>query len=152
MTNKDKNVFENSFANFDFIKSNDLNFLDIWKSQMDAAKNLDFGSVKFDPLHIMPSMMQWMQYWQNDPKQFLNASTSYMTRYFELVENTCKQMAQGLDQQNDQSNFKVSDRRFKDERWHTNPMFNLFMQVYKLTEMSTYNWICLLYTSDAADD
>jgi polyhydroxyalkanoate synthase len=73
----------------------------------------------FDPLNLQATWQQMMTQFWAQPDQFFTAQIDFWARYQVLCQNPEKDSA-------------PYDRRFKDPRWQTHPLFSHMRQTYQL--------------------
>lgn len=121
----------------------------LWEKQQELARLLSeqlahaqIGSSpqdSFDPLNLQGTWQQMIaQYWAQ-PDKFFNAQIDFWERYRTLCQNPHPQTTP------DQSN----DRRFKDPRWQTHPLFAHMRRTYQLL---TQWWQDQVEALDGVDD
>ena len=103
----------------------------LWAQSLDKSVDGAGKQLKPDPLNTAPAMAKvWYDYWDN-PEKMVSAATEFWTEQAELWTRISRS-AMG-DQTEPMIAPARSDRRFKDEAWEENPVFDYLKQSYLLT-------------------
>ncbi|MEM7176284.1 MAG: hypothetical protein AAF503_01150 [Pseudomonadota bacterium] len=102
----------------------------VWAENLDRKIN-DPGLMRPDPLHALPAMQHWWQKMADNPQQTMTAAFALWTAQAELWSRTMQQMAGETTDPLIETD--PADRRFKDEAWQVNPIFNYMKQSYLIT-------------------
>jgi len=104
---------------------------EIWRLVAEKTQILAKHKADTDPMGLQQGMMQYCTLMMQHPEKAVSAQIDLMTKYNELAQYT---MAR-LSGQHPQPLVPADkgDRRFRDERWTTNPLFDHIRQSYLLT-------------------
>ncbi|MEM0988230.1 MAG: class I poly(R)-hydroxyalkanoic acid synthase [Pseudomonadota bacterium] len=107
----------------------------LWAESLDRSVDSAGKRLKPDPLNTVPALAKlYMDYWDHPEKAYMAAS-AYWTAQAELWQQfTRKAMGEDVPPLIEPER---GDRRFKDEAWSENPVFDYLKQSYLLTA----NWL-----------
>ena len=93
-------------------------------------------SMSADPFNIAPAMGEVMSQLARQPERLMRAQADLFTRHLDLWQSTARRMADG---QPVEPVVKpgAGDRRFADQEWQSNPVFDVIKQSYLLQS----NWL-----------
>ena len=89
------------------------------------------SSPEADPFHVAPALTEVAGKLASSPEKLMQAQTQLFERYLDLWANTTKRMS-GQAAEPVAAPAK-NDKRFKDETWTENPVFDAMKQSYLLT-------------------
>ena len=103
----------------------------LWAESLDRSVDQAGKRLKPDPLNAVPVMSKLAQiYWEN-PQKLMDAATAYWSEQAELwTRITRRAMGEQVEPMITPSR---GDKRFSDEAWHENPLFDYLKQSYLLT-------------------
>ena len=88
------------------------------------------GYAVLDPTVVTKSFQEWLQAAMKDPQRLAQAQMQFWTDYMTLWQNASKRM---LGQEAEPvATPAASDKRFKDDAWQENPVFDYVKQSYLL--------------------
>lgn len=110
----------------------------IFERALQRFMDEDVLNKNLDPLNINPVYAAFMEQLLNDPEKFWEMQTQYWEQWFALWQNSTLRFL-GDEEAAKQPAIKPSkgDRRFRDEDWQNNVLFDFIKQSYLLT----CNWI-----------
>ncbi|MEM0942313.1 MAG: class I poly(R)-hydroxyalkanoic acid synthase [Pseudomonadota bacterium] len=102
----------------------------VWAESLDRRVE-DIGLFRPDPLHALPAMQKWMTYTMDHPQQAVEATLALWSAQAELWSRTLQRMAGETPEPLIEP--EPGDKRFKDEAWSVNPVYDYLKQSYLLT-------------------
>lgn len=94
------------------------------------------GLMMSAPLSAANAFVELMAKYIADPSSFISAQVDYTTQYLDLLNDTHAVLMGDKDELEEHEYANKRDRRFKNEAWHHNIMFNFMRQAYLLTSDS----------------
>ena len=101
-------------------------------------KRQNDGQPAADPLNIGSAFMEMTARMMANPARMMQAQLGFWQDYMTLWQNTAKRMI-GLDPK-PVIDTPASDRRFKDEAWRENEVFDFIKQSYLLLPAACRTW------------
>lgn len=102
---------------------------------MEKAANQDLMNQNLDPLNVNPIMSEFMNNWMNNPEKLIDQQTKYWDKWLDIWhQSTMKFLREkGESLPLPQITTPKGDRRFKDEDWDNNALFDFIKQSYLMT-------------------
>ena len=109
---------------------------DFMKNQQSNNENIDIeqlspDKINIDPFNIGDAFSQMTKSMMENPEDIAKAQSDLLNNYISLWQNTTKQMLG--EESSDTITPAASDKRFNDEEWSENAIFNFIKQSYLLT-------------------
>lgn len=104
---------------------------DFFKRQSEKASNEPDAAFNPDPMNIGSAFMEMGSQMAKNPQQMVQANMNLWQEYVGLWQSTSKRMMGDTDETGIMPDH--DDRRFKDEAWQENDVFNFMKQSYLLT-------------------
>ena len=118
----------------------------VFKQVMEKQSSNANSSMPFDPMNLYSTYMDaWFNIWK-EPSKAIEAQSKYIQDALKLWQNTSQKLYGGTDTVDPVIEVEKGDKRFRDEEWDSNVIFNYIKQSYLLASR------CMMETVDGVDD
>ncbi len=105
----------------------------VFEKNIEKSLQEDMFSRNFDPLDINPVYTQFIENLFSNPDQFWQMQSDYWTQWYDIWRNTTLRFLGDEDTAPSPFAPEKGDRRFKDEDWQNNALFDFMKQSYLMT-------------------
>jgi len=106
-----------------------------------VSKQMESGGMGMaDPLNVSGAFIEMTQKMMTDPGKVMQAQMTLWQDYLNLWQSTATRMMGG-EAEGEQIKPERGDRRFKDDAWENNEVFNFMKQSYLLTSRWLYDTV-----------